>query len=69
MAAKKKNRLTLYIFIGMGIGLLVGALFPDFGSKLQPLSDIFLRLIKSIIAPLIFARKQIEQIKAEKEKK
>jgi proton glutamate symport protein len=55
MAVKKKNRLTLYIFIGMGIGLLVGALFPDFGSKLQPLSDIFLRLIKSIIAPLIFA--------------
>jgi proton glutamate symport protein len=52
---KKKNRLTLYIFIGMGIGLVVGALYPEMGDKLRPLSDIFIRLIKSIIAPLIFA--------------
>jgi proton glutamate symport protein len=39
----------------MGIGLCVGWMFPDFGSQLRPLSVIFLRLIKSIIAPLIFA--------------
>jgi len=51
----KKNRLTLYIFIGMGLGLLVGALFPQAGEALRPLSVIFIRLIKSIIAPLIFA--------------
>lgn len=54
MAAKKKNRLTLYIFIGMGLGLLVGALFPQAGVQLRPLSLIFIRLIKTIIAPLIF---------------
>jgi proton glutamate symport protein len=52
---KKKNRQTLYIFIGMGTGLIVGALFPQVGSQLRPLSLIFIRLIKSIIAPLIFA--------------
>jgi len=52
---KKKNRLTLYIFIGMGIGLLVGALFPQAGEAMRPLSLIFIRLIKTIIAPLIFA--------------
>ena len=52
---KKKNRLTLYIFIGMGIGLLIGTVFPDVGTQLRPLSQIFIRLIKSIIAPLIFA--------------
>lgn len=50
-----KPTLTQWIFIGMGIGLMVGWLFPDAGSLLQPLSIIFLRLIKSIIAPLIFA--------------
>ncbi len=50
-----KPTLTQWIFIGMGIGLTVGWLFPDVGSTLQPLSIIFLRLIKSIIAPLIFA--------------
>jgi len=54
-ARKKKSRLTLYIFIGMGLGLLIGAIFPDVGTSLRPLSQIFIRLIKSIIAPLIFA--------------
>lgn len=39
----------------MGIGLLVGWIFPDAGTSLRPLSIIFLRLIKSIIAPLIFS--------------
>ena len=52
---KKKNRLTLYIFIGMGLGLFIGAIFPDTGAQLRPLSQIFIRMIKSIIAPLIFA--------------
>jgi proton glutamate symport protein len=43
------------IFFGMAIGLLVGWLFPDVGASLRPLSTIFIRLIKSLIAPLIFA--------------
>jgi proton glutamate symport protein len=50
-----KPTLTQWIFIGMGIGLFVGWIFPDAGISLRPLSIIFLRLIKSIIAPLIFA--------------
>ncbi|MBI5020290.1 MAG: cation:dicarboxylase symporter family transporter [Ignavibacteriales bacterium] len=50
-----KPTLTQWIFIGMGIGLCVGWIFPDVGTQLRPLSIIFLRLIKSIIAPLIFA--------------
>jgi proton glutamate symport protein len=43
------------IFIGMGIGLSVGWLFPSVAVELRPLSTIFIRLIKSLIAPLIFA--------------
>ncbi len=39
----------------MGIGLALGWFAPDFAVSLRPLSTIFLRLIKSIIAPLIFA--------------
>ncbi|MBI5475726.1 MAG: cation:dicarboxylase symporter family transporter [Ignavibacteriales bacterium] len=50
-----KPTLTQWIFIGMGIGLCIGWIFPDVGTQLRPLSIIFLRLIKSIIAPLIFA--------------
>jgi proton glutamate symport protein len=46
--------LTAWIFIGMAAGIALGAAAPAVGSKLAPISNIFLRLIKSIIAPLIF---------------
>jgi proton glutamate symport protein len=51
----RKPTLTQWIFIGMAAGLLVGHFAPDAAVTLRPLSTIFLRLIKSIIAPLIFA--------------
>jgi hypothetical protein len=47
--------LTQWIFVGMGIGLALGWFAPDLAVSLRPLSTIFLRLIKTIIAPLIFA--------------
>jgi proton glutamate symport protein len=46
--------LTAWIFIGMAVGLLLGIFAPSFAVQLAPISNIFLRLIKSIIAPLIF---------------
>jgi proton glutamate symport protein len=52
--ARKKSSLTLCIFIGMALGLVTGVLFPHLETSLRPLSQIFIRLIKSIIAPLIF---------------
>lgn len=51
----KRLTLTQMIFVGMSIGLLIGWLAPDVAVTLKPLSSIFIRLIKSIIAPLIFA--------------
>jgi proton glutamate symport protein len=39
----------------MGVGLILGWVVPDFASGLRPFSTIFLRLIKTIVAPLIFA--------------
>lgn len=50
----KRISLTGWIFIGMAAGIATGLLVPDIGSKLAPASNIFLRLIKSIIAPLLF---------------
>jgi len=38
----------------MIIGVFVGWLAPDIGTSLKPLSTIFLRMIKSIIVPIIF---------------
>jgi proton glutamate symport protein len=47
--------LTQMIFVGLGVGLLVGILWPDIAVTLRPLSTIFIRLIKSLIAPLLFS--------------
>jgi proton glutamate symport protein len=51
----RKPTLTQFIFIGMAIGLTVGWAFPNVAVELRPLSTIFIRLIKSLIAPLIFS--------------
>ena len=47
--------LTWWIFLGMGAGILIGWLAPEFGAGLKPLSTLFLRMIKSVVVPIIFA--------------
>ena len=47
--------LTTQIFIGLIIGGLIGWLRPDWGNTVYFLRDIFLNLIKAIIAPLVFS--------------
>lgn len=51
----KESRLTLYIFIALLAGIIVGFISPDAGIKMYPLAMIFLRMVKMIIAPLLFA--------------
>ena len=50
----KSITLTKWILISMVIGIFIGWQFPDIGTSLKPLSTIFLRMIKSIIVPIIF---------------
>ena len=66
---KKSNRLTLYIFIAMVVGVLLGyivniaysgkeggqASIGKFVENISILTSIFLRLVKMIIAPLVFS--------------
>src|SRR5205085_3793699 len=47
--------LTMQIMIGLVVGALIGWLQPDWGNKVYFLRDIFINLIKSIIAPLVFS--------------
>ncbi len=54
-APKKGISLTQWIMISMVIGIAIGALFPEVGSQLKPVSNIFLRMIKSLIVPLLFS--------------
>ena len=51
----KKKSLTTWILISMVVGAEIGHDFPEVGVKLQVLSKVFLKMIKTIIAPLIFA--------------
>lgn len=51
----RKPGLTAQIFIGLVVGILLGWLFPEAGKAAKPLADVFLHLVKSIIAPLVFA--------------
>ena len=47
--------LTVQIMIGLVVGGVVGWLRPDWGNAVYFLRDIFINLIKSIIAPLVFS--------------
>jgi Na+/H+-dicarboxylate symporter len=51
----KKPSLITQIFSGMILGIIVGYFWKDGAPGLQILSDIFMRLIKMIIAPLVFS--------------
>ena len=49
------SRLTIAIFISLILGIVVGWMFPDFAIKMHVLAEVFLRMVKMIIAPLLFA--------------
>src|SRR4051812_32978033 len=40
--------------IGLILGATIGYFLPDLGIKLQPLADGFIKLIKMLLAPIIF---------------
>lgn len=42
-------------FIGIGLGVIVGCLFGEEARILQPIGDIFLRLLSCLIIPLVFS--------------
>jgi len=53
-SAVKRRSLTPWILVGLLAGVEVGHDFPSFAANLQFLGTIFLRLIRVIIAPLLF---------------
>ena len=46
---------TTQIFVGLALGVAVGYLAPAFAVSIRPLADAFLRMIRMLIAPLLFA--------------
>lgn len=51
----KNSKLTLFIFIALILGVVTGWIAPEKAQKFQILGDIFLRMVKMIIAPLLFS--------------
>jgi aerobic C4-dicarboxylate transport protein len=51
----KRNTLYLQVLAAIVVGVIVGYLWPDFGASLKPLGDGFIKLVKMLIAPIIFA--------------
>lgn len=53
---KPKFHQILYVQVVFAIvvGILIGHFYPQFGESLKPLGDAFIKLVKMIIAPVIF---------------
>lgn len=60
MAGSSTKRTPIYkvlyfqVICAIVIGVLLGMFFPDIGAQMKPFGDGFIRLIKMIIAPVIF---------------
>ena len=48
------SHLYVQVIIGVVLGIMVGGFFPEAGKSLKPLGDGFIKLIKMMIAPIIF---------------
>ncbi|MFJ8258683.1 dicarboxylate/amino acid:cation symporter [Peribacillus asahii] len=48
------KNLTVQVVLGIVLGIAVGYFFPAFGAELKVLADWFIKLIKMVIAPIIF---------------
>jgi aerobic C4-dicarboxylate transport protein len=52
---KLLGMLYIQVLLAVAAGILLGALYPKFGADLKPLGDGFVKLIKMVFAPVIFA--------------
>ncbi|WP_036687783.1 dicarboxylate/amino acid:cation symporter [Paenibacillus tyrfis] len=48
------KNLTVQVLIAIVLGILIGQFFPSFGVQLKVLGDMFVKLIKMVIAPIVF---------------
>ncbi|MNZ64506.1 Aerobic C4-dicarboxylate transport protein [compost metagenome] len=55
MAKRFIGKLYVQVLIGVTIGILLGVFWPQVGIDLKPVGDAFIKLIKMVFAPIIFA--------------
>ncbi len=49
------GKLYVQVLIGVAAGVALGVWAPQLGSDLKPLGDVFIKLIKMVFGPIIFA--------------
>src|SRR5262249_18430920 len=49
-----RTSLYVQVLIGIGLGVLVGLVWPETGAAMRPLGDGFIKLVRMLIAPIIF---------------
>src|SRR6201991_2096000 len=52
---KSLSKLYVQVLIGIVAGILLGHFYPDIGSQLKPLGGLFIKVIRMVLAPIIFA--------------
>ncbi|MGE5704298.1 MAG: dicarboxylate/amino acid:cation symporter [Clostridia bacterium] len=48
------KNMTVQVVIAIILGILVGHFFPKFGAELKVIADVFVKLIKMVIPPIVF---------------
>jgi L-cystine uptake protein TcyP (sodium:dicarboxylate symporter family) len=48
------KHLSVQILLGMVLGILVGHMWPERADSWKPLGDLFIKLIRMLVAPIIF---------------
>lgn len=56
MSSTKKWYKSLYVqvLVAIAIGIVLGGFFPAAGAAMKPLGDMFIKLIKMVVAPIVF---------------
>ena len=54
VARRWYRQLWIQVLVAMALGILLGHFFPGLGTKMKPLGDGFIKLIRMLIAPIIF---------------
>ena len=52
--AKWYFNLTTQVLVAMFLGALAGWMFPQIGAALKPFAELFIKMVKMVIGPLVF---------------
>jgi aerobic C4-dicarboxylate transport protein len=53
-AGRKAGSLYIWVVIAIVAGIALGHFYPDAGVQMKPLGDLFIKLVRLVIAPVIF---------------